>query len=132
MSKQTYITLTKFFFALLCTVLQGCQGIASIDTNLDKENFDKYFAISKVEVYEQESDIKQAYQYIDLVEGESCQVRANDVPANITEARTQARKQAASLNANALVISSCINIEDTQCHALLVCYGKAYKVKFND
>lgn len=105
----------------------------SFKTNLDKEPIEEYFAVGAVEIYV-ESDIAQLnYQYIDTVEGSSCQQKQNQAPANDVDARTHARQKAAKLGANGIVFSPCISIEDDEdeCLSARLCSAKAIKVLQN-
>jgi len=115
-----------------------------VSTNLDKENFSRYFSPSKVKIYQSESDIQDRYQFIGIVEGQDCQVKAHHAAPDKINARTQARQEAHALHANAIVFSSCALLSQAQlakqsmsndakqCHALVICYGKAYSVDTNN
>ncbi|WP_354622827.1 Rcs stress response system protein RcsF [Psychromonas sp. MME2] len=98
-------------------------------SNLDKENFTDYFKPSEVTIYSKEQLPKLDYTFIATVEGSSCQEEANDRPADIKEARTKARIQAADLNANGIVIQSCLSFEaDETCLSNIICYAQAIHV----
>lgn len=117
-----------FPLIVLMGSLFGCSSISEFDTNLDKENFSTYFAPGSVTVYEDETQLPESHRYIGLVEGESCKVKVNDAPANAHDARVDARTKTSKLNANAIIFTSCINIEESQCFDSMVCYGKAFVV----
>lgn len=98
-------------------------------SNLDKENFTEYFKPSEVTMYEKSQLADLDYTFISMVEGSSCQEEQNDLPANIKDARTKARIHAADLNANGIVIQSCLNFEpDDTCLSNVICYARAIKV----
>ncbi|WP_169303165.1 Rcs stress response system protein RcsF [Thalassotalea mangrovi] len=99
-----------------------------VETNLDQENFDEYFSAGSVEVFASTNDLPGPAKFIGMVEGESCQMKASDAPVSAADARTEARKKAASMQANAVVFTSCVDIDEPQCNQLLVCYGKAYQL----
>ncbi|MEW6996453.1 Rcs stress response system protein RcsF [Colwelliaceae bacterium BS250] len=115
---------------LLLLLCSSCSS--NVDTNLDKENFEEYFSVGSVHVFENEDEFTGASHFVGLVEGEDCRVKENGIPANAREARTDAREKAAALNANAVVFTSCTLIEDPQCLEVMVCYGKAYQVVSDD
>ena len=110
------------------SLLSACANGPSIETNLDKENFDDYFAAGNVIVYQNEDELPGKVVSLGLVEGESCKAKENDIPANAADARTMAREKAASMEANAVIFTSCTLIEDQQCLEMMVCYGKAFQV----
>ncbi|TRX56337.1 Rcs stress response system protein RcsF [Thalassomonas sp. M1454] len=112
---------------ILC-LITACSSNVEVETNLDAENFENYFATGSVTVYQDENEFNGPSNFVGIVEGESCKAKENSVPANAADARTQARKKAAQLNANAVVFTSCTLIEDQQCLEMMVCYGKAYQV----
>lgn len=116
--------LTMLLFTLCCS----CSSTVDVETNLDKENFDQYFSVGSVQIYNSEDEFTGASNFVGVVEGEHCRVKENGVPANAGDARTDARTKAAALNANAVVFTSCTLIEDPQCIEVMVCYGKAYQV----
>ena len=110
------------------TLLSACANGPNVETNLDKENFDKYFAAGNVTIYQDEDQLPGKVTSLGLVEGESCKAKENDIPANAEDARTMARGKAASIEANAVIFTSCTLIEDQQCLEMMVCYGKAFQV----
>ena len=128
------ITLRNITAALILSLLAaGCAKINDISTNLDRDNFKNYFAPTKVKIVESEKDFTGKYQFIGLVEGESCQEKSHHAAPNEIDARTEARRQAYKLDANAIIFSQCVIIEEDKaakyCLASTVCYGRAYKVE---
>ena len=123
-------TSTLLLVALLTT---SCAKINDISTNLDRENFKNYFSPTKVKIVSSESDFVGKYKFLGLVEGESCQEKAHHAAPNEIDARTEARRQAYQLEANAIIFSQCVLIEDDKaakyCLASTVCYGRAYKIE---
>ena len=114
-------------------LLSGCAKINDISTNLDRDNFKHYFSPTKVEIVESEKDFTGKYNFVGLVEGESCQEKAHHAAPNEIDARTEARRNAYELEANAIIFSQCVMIEQDQaakhCVASTVCYGRAYQVE---
>lgn len=135
MTKQMKIILKKQTFNLIIistlTLLSACSNGPSVETNLDKENFEEYFAAGNVTVFQNEDELPGKVISLGLVEGESCKAKENDIPANAADARTMAREKAASMEANAVIFTSCTLIEDQQCLEMMVCYGKAFQVSDN-
>ena len=121
--------LLPFMLALLSS---ACSNV-HFSSNIDKENFDTYFAPSSVTVY-QKADLDDLdYQVLGAVEGSSCQINENAVPADAREARTKARINAANLNANGIVFQSCLSFkEDKACISNVICYGRALKVSIDE
>lgn len=119
---------------LACSVLSlSACGNFQFSSNLDKKNFDEYFKPSKVTVYEKNELPDLEYDVLGAVEGSSCQVEKNDPPADIREARTNARIHAAELNANGIVFQSCISFEqDKSCISNIICYARALNATPSD
>lgn len=113
--------------------LSACSSQYSVSTNLDKENFKTYFSHAQVKIFQDESEFPGRYKLIGLVEGEDCQAKSHHGVPDKIAARTEARRQAAQQQANAIIFSGCALIDDDQankqCIATLVCYGMAYQVE---
>ncbi len=118
---------------LVSSLAVGCAKINDISTNLDRDNFKHYFSPTKVKIVESEKELTGKYKFVGLVEGESCQAKAHHAAPNEIDARTQARRKAYELEANAIIFSRCVMIEEDQaakyCVASTVCYGRAYQVE---
>jgi len=123
------------------TLLSSCSSNYIVSTNLDKENFDHYFSASKVEIYDKENELPGPYKFVSLVEGQDCQSMPHQAEPDKINARTQARQQAFQRGANAIVFSGCALLDNEklaklnasndakQCHAIIICYARAFKVK---
>tara|TARA_B100000767_G_C19399912_1_gene383468 strand:+ start:175 stop:567 length:393 start_codon:yes stop_codon:yes gene_type:complete len=120
------ITLTAILF------LSACSAHYQMKSNLDVGNLMKYFSPSKVAIYDSEEDIKEKYHFIGAVEGESCQQKPYHQQADELTARTNARRNAYLLKANAIVFSGCALIDGDKaakyCISSYLCYGKAYRI----
>ena len=116
----------SLFIAL--PLLMSCSGNYTFESNVKADNAQAYFSASKVKIFEDEAEFKSSFQYVGLVEGEDCQKKTHLAPPDTINARTQARQAAFLQNANAVIFTSCTNIETKQCVAQVVCYGKAYKL----
>lgn len=122
-------------------LLASCTMGPHVSTNMDKENFTRYFSPAQVKIYKSESDITEKHQFISTVEGQDCQEKAHHALPDEVNARTQARLNAYDLQANGVVFSNCalLTKEDLdklnqsndaqQCHALVICYARAYVVE---
>lgn len=118
----------SYIALLLMLILTGCSNY-QFSSNLDKNNFDTYFKPSQVTVYEKSDLANLDYQLIAAVEGSSCQETISDIPADLKDARTQARINAADMNANGIVFQSCLTFEaDKTCLSNIICYGQALNV----
>ncbi|WP_077341795.1 Rcs stress response system protein RcsF [Pseudocolwellia agarivorans] len=125
--KNTFLTL------LSLSLLTSCSSNFDSSTNLDAENFTNYFAPSNVTIYTSTDEFKTQYKYMGLVEGENCQAKAHHAKPDDVMARTEARKKAYQLKANAIIFTGCALLPDEstakQCIASTVCYGQAYYVE---
>jgi len=116
------------YLLLLTILLSGCTKYP-LQTNLDKDNFTDYFSISGVEYYTTSELQNYQVEKLALVEGESCQSAANLPPAEEQQAKIAAKRKAATLNANGIIIRSCIAPPPSKaCISSYVCYGDAITV----
>lgn len=133
---------TPLILCVLCSLfLTASCSNRYVSTNVDQQNFSDYFSPTKVKIYKNESNFNGHYQFLGAVEGQDCQVEAHHAAPDEINARTEARRQAFSLQANGIVFSKCAllpqeqliqlnNSNDAkQCYALVICYGKAYAVE---
>ncbi|MGJ8693858.1 MAG: Rcs stress response system protein RcsF [Thalassotalea sp.] len=118
----------SIYFLTAIIFLSSCAGNYQTATNLDKKNFQEYFAASKVKIYASDNDLPKKHQLIGIVEGQNCQSKAHHAEPDPILARTDARQKAYNKGANGIVFLTCTSIPDPQCHSLLICYGKAYQV----
>ncbi|MCL1042085.1 Rcs stress response system protein RcsF [Shewanella marisflavi] len=118
--------MTKTALILSALLLSGCAGEYTFNSNLDGKVINDYFKVGEVKLY-QETLPKGSYELKGMVEGESCQVRTQDVPASISDARTQARRAAADKGANGLIIKGCTLVEQpgNTCVTQALCVGQA-------
>lgn len=126
-------------FVILVTMIMSCSS-NYVASNLDKNNIERYFSASQVEIYKQEQDIQTRYKYISVVEGQDCQVQAHHAAPDEINARTQARRQAFDKKANGVIFTGCAlltpqqlaqhnNSNDAQqCHAIVICYARAFVI----
>lgn len=126
--KQAYGLVMKFSYLLAAILITGCSGY-SFHTNLDKENFTEYFKPGSVTLVDQEQLATLDYQILGTVEGISCQEDEHQPVPVIGDARTEARIRTADMGGNGLLISKCIELQQTPgCQASITCYGQALKV----
>lgn len=134
----------KFIFTFIVlittTLITSCSG-RYVSTNFDKDNFNDYFSASKVKIFKQEEDITTRHNYLGVVEGQDCQVKAHHAVPDEINARTEARRHAFEKQANAVVFSGCTLLpseklaqlnrsnDAQQCHAIVICYAKAFAVE---
>lgn len=116
------------YLILLTILLTGCAKYP-LQTNLDKDNFTHYFSISSVDYYTASELTSYQVQKLGLVEGESCQNADNLPPAEEQQARIDAKRKAAALHANGVIIRSCIAPPASKaCLSSYVCYADAITV----
>lgn len=115
---------------LIVSALTACADSYTVSTNLDKENFVEYFKPGQVTIIEREQLEKYNYLEIGVVEGEACQEKAHYAEPTDVEARTDARRKAADMGANAIVFQQCMMTEPSNdsCYKVKLCYGRAIKV----
>lgn len=110
-------------------LLSACASEYSFNSNLDSDAINDYFKASDVTLYEADQTPAGHYELKGLVQGESCQAQANDVPASIADARTEARRNAADKGANGIMIKQCVIVEEAAqgCVSRALCVGQAIK-----
>ncbi|WP_394128765.1 Rcs stress response system protein RcsF [Shewanella maritima] len=115
----------------LSLLLSACAGEYSFNSNLNGEAINEYFKPGEVTLYDQNNQPAKGYTILGLVEGSDCQVEANDVPASAAQARTEARKKAAEMGANGIIIQQCLQNDkpDDTCVSQSFCIGKAIKTQ---
>jgi RcsF protein len=130
----------KLCVSPLLLLLASCSN-NFVSTNIDKDNFNDYFSAGKVKIYQSEKDIEASYQLVGIVEGQDCQIKAHHAVPDEINARTEARRQASDKGANGIVFSQCAllshdrlvqlnnSTDAQQCHAIVICYAKAYAVE---
>jgi RcsF protein len=116
------------YFPLLALLLSGCSNYP-LHTNLDKENFTNYFAVSEVNYYDADGLGGYLVEQLGVVEGESCQAAPNQPPATKQIAMIAAKRRAAERQANGVIIRSCIELPSSNaCYTGFLCYADAIKV----
>lgn len=129
--------LRKGLIVTLIMMIMSCSN-HYIKSNLDKNDFTQYFSASEVEIFKQEKDIKTRHNYIGIVEGQDCQIKAHHAEPDEINARTEARRHAFEKQANAIIFTGCAlltpeqlgqhnNSSDAQqCHSIILCYARAF------
>ncbi len=117
-----------FWPTFTACLLTACSSV-SFDSNLNPHNFSEYFKPSQVETVTYAELADKTYSVLGAVHALSCQQNADDFPANAADARTELKRKAADMGANALVIHQCVRAEDTgACTLSVTCYGDAIYV----
>ena len=114
---------------ILLPLLSSCSKNYTFNSDISTENTRQYFSANKVKIYQNEDEIPTPHQYHGLIEGEDCQMKAHLAAPDVINARTQARQLAYKEGANAIVFTSCVDIETKHCVAQVVCYAKMYQVE---
>lgn len=110
-------------------LLNGCADHYQVNSNLDPQNFQQYFKTSSVQEMTNQQLRQYNYTVISTVEGNSCQEKSNQPPANISDAKVDALRKAADVKANAIVFSTCTTYPaDNVCFSSISCYAKAIKL----
>jgi len=127
-SKKTVLMSTIIKVTFITSLMSGCSGNYSFDSNMKADSAEQYFSANKIKVFDDETEFKSSFIYVGLVEGEDCQKAKHLAPPDAINARTQARQTAFLQKANAVIFTSCIDIDTKHCVAQIVCYGKAYRL----
>jgi len=117
-----------FIVALLTSAISGCANHYTFSSNLDRQNFEQYFAPSHVKVFPNASDLPMNSQYLGVIEGQDCQAKVHLAEPSMTIAKTDALRNAYAKKANAVVFTGCASVSTKQCVQQLICYGEAYQL----
>lgn len=118
---------SSFYVALLAScLLASCAKTYQVSTNLDPENFTNAFAPAHVKQYQSVEALPEPKQLLGIVSGISCQEKPHLAAPSDVEARTDARRQAFDLGANAIVFTACVAIENKMCVQATMCTGEAF------
>lgn len=115
-------------FITILPFILSCSGTYTFDSNVEAKGAEEYFSASKVAIYEDESEFKTSFKFVGSVEGDDCQLADHLAAPDPVIARTKARQLAHNKNANAVIFTACIDVENKFCTAQIVCYAKAYQV----
>lgn len=124
---STPLLIKSTLITSLLLITTSCANFTT-STNLDPSNFKNYFAPGKVAIYTKVEDLPKEREFVGLIEGEDCQVDDRSASTDLIDARTDARRKARELEANAIIFSQCVNVEHRHCVDLLICYAHAYKI----
>ncbi|QSX32796.1 hypothetical protein JYB87_13725 [Shewanella avicenniae] len=111
-------------------LLSACGSNYVFKSNLDPAAINDYFKPSQVQLFEN-SVPSSPYVVLGMVEGNDCQIEQNAAPASFANARTDARRKAADMNANGILIKNCAEIPEPAegCFSRTLCVGQAIKIK---
>lgn len=127
--RSSQVELIKLIItSLAVSVLSSCSSNYAFHSNVKADGAEQYFSASKVTIYNDEDEFNAPYEFVGLVEGEDCQAAEHLAPPSEVNARTQARQSAYSQKSNAVIFTTCVNIDSKFCVAEVVCYGKAYRL----
>lgn len=124
------LSILSCFLTLGTTLLlSACAGDYAFKSNLDGEAIEEYFKAGDVTLYEDGQLPDGNYTNLGLVEGGACQESTSTPPALIADARTEARKKAANLGGNGLIVKRCVLVEeaDPTCVTRAICVGQTIK-----
>ncbi|CAG9296078.1 Rcs stress response system protein RcsF [Celerinatantimonas diazotrophica] len=100
-----------------------------VKSNLDPHNIKEYFKTSGVQVMSPHELLTHNYKVIGTIEGDSCQEKSNQPPADIVHARVDILNKAANRHADAVVFAHCISFPaDNVCLSSVSCFAKAVKL----
>ncbi|PSJ45949.1 exopolysaccharide biosynthesis protein [Zobellella taiwanensis] len=117
-----------FGIALAALTLSGCAGWG-FDSNVSPEGIKEYYKGDGVTLYTKAELEGVNYVTLGSVEGEACQVEAQEAPPKVADARAHIRRRAADMGANGLILDSCIRFDDMPgCIEQVLCTGQAITV----
>ncbi len=119
----------RYLLAFLPLLALGCASQWEVNTNLDPSKVEEYFKPSNVAVIEPADYSADNYKQLGAVSGESCQANMDLPPPKEASARLEARRAAADVGADTLVIDQCVSLSGEtrpdDCVAAVICYGRA-------
>lgn len=118
-------TLSLTFIAL---TLSGCANWG-FDSNVSPAGVKDYYKGSGVSLYTREQLANSNYVTLGSVEGEACQLEANEPPPSEADARKDIRRRAADMGANGLLLDRCVHFDNMPgCIEHVLCSGQALSV----
>ncbi|MCF1427472.1 MAG: hypothetical protein LPD71_05690 [Shewanella sp.] len=121
----------KYISTLTCmltgTLLTGCAGDYSFNSNLSSKAVKDYFKAGDVLLIDNNMAPPRPFNPLAMVDGESCQVYADEPPASIADARTKMRLAAANAGGNGVILNNCVEYHDPEggCLTRVLCIGRA-------
>ena len=114
--------------ALVALTLSGCANMG-FDSNVSPAGIKDYYKGNNVKLYGRDELKGVNYVSLGTVEGESCQVEANDPPPKDADARADIRRRAADMGANGILLDRCVRFTDMPgCIEQVLCSGQALVV----
>lgn len=114
--------------SLLAVTLSGCAGWG-FNSNVSPDGIKDYYKGDGVQLYSK-ADLEDVnYVTLGSVEGEACQIKADEAPPKEADARASLRRRAADMGANGILMDRCIRFDDMPgCIEQVLCSGQALKV----
>ena len=117
-----------FGVSLLAVALSGCAGWG-FNSNVSPDGIKDYYKGDSVRLYSKAELEGVNYVTLGSVEGEACQITADEAPPKEADARASVRRRAADMGANGLLLDRCIRFDDMPgCIEQVLCSGQALKV----
>ena len=114
--------------SLLAVALSGCAGWG-FNSNVSPDGIKDYYKGDGVQLYSKADLEGVNYVTLGSVEGEACQIKADEAPPKEADARASVRRRAADMGANGILMDRCIRFDDMPgCIEQVLCSGQALKV----
>ncbi|MBR9857176.1 MAG: exopolysaccharide biosynthesis protein [Gammaproteobacteria bacterium] len=114
--------------SLLAVALSGCAGWG-FNSNVSPDGIKDYYKGDGVQLYSKADLEGVNYVTLGSVEGEACQINADEAPPKEADARASVRRRAADMGANGILMDRCIRFDDMPgCIEQVLCSGQALKV----
>lgn len=111
--------------SLSLAAVGGCASQWQLNTNLDPQAIESYFAPASVAIISNGDKRPQ----LGPVAGDACQ-QPDHPPISAADARTALRAKAAAMGADAVVIADCVELQGKDappdCLLFIQCHGHAY------
>ncbi|MFP2770659.1 Rcs stress response system protein RcsF [Oceanisphaera sp. KMM 10153] len=114
--------------SLLAVTLSGCAGWG-FNSNVSPDGIKDYYKGDGVQLYSKAELEDVNYVTLGSVEGEACQIKADEAPPKEADARASVRRRAADMGANGILMDRCIRFDEMPgCIEQVLCSGQALKV----
>ncbi|MCL1036395.1 hypothetical protein L2725_04290 [Shewanella corallii] len=112
---------------LAAGLLAGCAGDYTFNSNLSGKAVNEYFKAGDVALIEKNVAPPRPFNPLAMVDGESCQIFADEPPASAVDARTKMRLAAADAGGNGVMLNNCVEYKDPEggCLSRVICIGRA-------
>lgn len=119
--------LTLISGLMASALLAGCAGDYTFNSNLSGKAVKEYFKAGDVLLIDKNMAPPRPFEPLAMVDGEACQIFADEPPATAADARTKLRLAAANAGGNGVMLNNCVEYKDPEggCLTRALCIGRA-------